>query len=48
MIDQLESDSKHKLFHDDSFAPVKLSRGAENTKAKVLLLDAARSSGRGV
>lgn len=47
MLDQLEPDSYHKLFYDNLFTSAKLCRGAANTKAKVLSLGAARSSGRG-
>ena len=48
MLDQLEANSCHKLFNDNLFASVKLSRGEENTKPKVLSLGVARSSSRGV
>ena len=48
MLDQLESNSDHKLFTYNLFASVKLSERAENTKDKALSLGTSRSSDRGV
>ena len=48
MLNQLEANRNHRLFHNNLITSVKFSRGTEKRSPKALSLGVSRSSGRGV